>query len=73
MIRLVNYSYRFAEQVLNSRLHIKKELEEILMDPRIELDQLSRPNFNKILDEIFQEKGWEAQPPVFDAPGDPSA
>lgn len=72
-IRLQRFSFRFAEQVLNSRLAIKKEIEDILLDPRIDLEGLSRPNFNKLLDNLFVEKGWESQPSVFDAPGDPSA
>ena len=73
MLRLQEYSFRFAEQVLNSRLSIKKEIYSILHDPAIVLEQLSRPKFNKILDELFQSKGWEAQPQVFPEPKDPSA
>jgi len=72
-IRLQRYSYRFAEQVLNSRLAIKQELEVILLDPSIDLSELSRPRFNSILEELFTAKGWESQPSVFDEPSDPSA
>jgi len=72
-IRLQRFSYRFAEQVLNSRLAIKQELEEILLDPGITVSELSRPRFNSVLDELFAAKGWESQPPVFEEPGDPSA
>jgi len=38
-IRLLNFSFRFAEQVLNrdSRLLIKQEIEEILNNPNIDL------------------------------------
>lgn len=72
-LRLQNYSFRFAEQVLNSRLNLKQEIEEILKDDRICLSQMSRPNFNKILNELFIEKGWESQPSVFEEKGDPSA
>lgn len=73
MIRLKTFSYRFAEQVLNSRLDIKHEIEQALLDKRIDLNKLSRPVFNSILLEILTEKGWESQPAVFDEPGDPSA
>lgn len=73
MLRFQEYSFRFAEQVLNSKLYIKTEIFTILKDPSIVLDQLSRPNFNKILDDLFQSKGWEAQPQVFPEPKDPSA
>ncbi len=73
MIRLVHYSFRFAEQVLNSRLSIKREIEEILQNSSIKPKELSRPRFNEILDELFQAHGWESQPQVFPEPKDPSA
>ncbi len=73
VFRLNIYSYRFAEQVLNSRLSIKQELEEVLTDPSIDVSSLSRPEFNKVLDSLFVAKGWESQPSVFNEPGDPSA
>lgn len=73
MIRLKTYSYRFAEQVLNSRLATKQEIEEILLDPSISIFDLSRPRFNKILNKLFTDKGWESQPAVFNEPRDPSA
>jgi hypothetical protein len=72
-LRLQTYSFRFAEQVLNSKLAIKQEIESVFLDPRIDLAILSRPKFNDILDDLFPEKGWERQPAVFDEPGDPSA
>jgi len=36
-IRLEKFSYRFAEQVLNSKLNLKREIEEILTDPSFDL------------------------------------
>jgi hypothetical protein len=48
-IRLRTFSFRFAEQVLNSKLAIKQEIESILSDPSINLSDLSRPRFNSIL------------------------
>lgn len=72
-LRLHRFSYRFAEQVLNSKLVLKQEIEEVLQDPTIEVSSLSRPRFNEVLVESFAGKGWESQPPVFDEPGDPSA
>ena len=71
--RLQTFSYRFAEQVLNSRLSLKQEIESILLDPNINIAELSRPQFNAVLDEAFKKQGWETQPAVFDEPGDPSA
>ena len=38
------FSYRFAEQVLNSKLALKQECEGILSDPSLEIEKLSRPN-----------------------------
>ena len=72
-IKIQTYSYRFAEQVLNSRLSLKQEIESVLTDPSINLADMSRPGFNEKLDELFVAKGWLAQPPVFEEPGDPSA
>jgi hypothetical protein len=53
MLRLCKFSYRFAEQVLSSRLSLKQEIEDVLTDSSIDLQNLSRPNFNKILDDLF--------------------
>ena len=46
VIRARNFSYRYAEQVLNSRLNIKQELEEVLFSREIDTASLSRPHFN---------------------------
>ena len=72
-IVLRHYSYRFAEQVLNSKLSLKQECESILTDPTLSLSELSRPNFNQELDNRFVEKGWESQPAVFGDPDQPMA
>jgi hypothetical protein len=72
-LRIITFSYRFAEQVLNSRLSVKQEVESILLDQNIKIAELSRPQFNIILENLFRERDWKIQPPVFDEPGDPSA
>ncbi len=72
-MRLKRFSYRFAEQVLNSKLALKQEIENNILDVNTNLSELSRPRFNEILKEIFIQKGWQDQPPVFDEAGDPSA
>ena len=72
-LRLTTFSYRFAEQVLNSKLELKREIEDVLTDPSIAIHSLSRPVFNVELKERFVNKGWQSQPPVFDEPKDPSA
>ena len=73
MIRLKKFSYRFAEQVLNSKFSLKQEIESILTNSDLNLSEMSRPNFNKKLDELFVTKGWGRQPPVFNEPNDPTA
>ena len=72
-IRLVTNSFRFAEQILNGRLAIKKEIEEALLDSKLMFENLSRPNFNKIIRDLLLPKGWEDQPSVFNEPKDPAA
>lgn len=72
-LRLKTWSYRFAEQVLNSKLALKQEIEDVLTDATIDIPFLSRPQFNQILRGLFIAKGWESQPAVFDEPGDPKA
>lgn len=70
---LRKFSYRFAEEVLNSKLALKQEIEKVLTDPSIDISSLSRPHFNDVLKDQFVKKGWEGQPSVFEAPEDPSA
>jgi hypothetical protein len=72
-LRLQKFSYRFAEQVLNSKLAIKQEIEEIITDPNINVPSLSRPEFNRVLRNSFEGKGWDSQPRVFQELKDPSA
>jgi len=72
-LSLQKYSYRFAEQVLNSNLSIKHEIESVLTDLNFEVTALSRPGFNAILRQVFIARGWEDQPYVFGDPGDPGA
>jgi hypothetical protein len=72
-LRLEKFSYRFAEQVLNSKLTIKQEIESILTDPSIQIPTLSRPEFNKLLRSLFVSKGWTDQPDVFQGDDEPSA
>jgi hypothetical protein len=69
-LRLQKFSYRFAEQVLNSKLALKQEIEEILTNPTTNITDLSRPKFNEILRKLFIDKGWESEAPLFDEPGD---
>lgn len=72
-VKLERFSYRFAEQVLNGQLALKQEIEDILLDTGPLLPSLSRPEYNRVLDEHFVAKGWERQPAVFDEKSDPTA
>jgi len=72
-MRFRTYSYRFAEQVLNSKLELKKEIEKIIGSVKVKPQAFSRPELNKILETKFVDQRWESQPTVFDEPKDPSA
>ena len=64
-VRLLKYSYRFAEQVLNSNLILKNEIEDIIFEASKDLSVLSRPNYNNLLRDSFTKRGWTSQPGVF--------
>jgi len=72
-LRLRTYSYRFAEQVLNSKLSLKEEIRGAIESLNPDPKDLSRPNFNELLREKFVALGWTDQPDVFEDPKDPSA
>ncbi len=72
-VRLQTFSFRFAEQVLNSNSNKQQEIEAILNDKTIDLSKMSRPAFNEKLDQLFVMKGWERQPSVFAETSDPAA
>jgi hypothetical protein len=71
--RLQRFSFRFAEQVLNSKLVLKEEIDTILLEEIPDITTLSRPTFNTVLKDRFVAHGWTSQPEVFDDPGDPGA
>jgi hypothetical protein len=72
-LRLQRYSYRFADQVLNSKLSLKEEIEGVLLGTISDLTTLSRPAFNELLEDRFVTRGWASQPTVLDDPNDPGA
>jgi len=59
------FVYRFAEQGLNGTVSIEQEVDEALTHPSIYSPTLSRPEFNKVLRDKFNGKGWEDQPMSF--------
>ena len=64
-VRLKKYSYRFAEQILNGKLSAKNEVENIIYSSCLDLSKLTRPGFNKILENKFIECGWKSQAAIF--------
>ena len=62
---LQHYSYRFADQILNSQWSIRQEIESVLTDPTIPISELKRPRFNEELKHRLLERNWESQPFVF--------
>jgi hypothetical protein len=71
-MRYNTFSFRFAEEVLNGKLSLKQEIQNILTGLNPDLKTLSRPQFNQILRTCFTSKGWQDQPSVFNEPGDPT-
>ena len=62
-INLKWFSYRFAEQVLNSNLLIKNEIESVLLDQPIDMAALSRPRFNAVLQGAVRFAGLDEPAP----------
>ncbi len=56
-VRLKKYSFRFSEELFNSRLAPKSEIEQILYAACVDFSKLNRKEFNKILNDLFLEKG----------------
>ncbi|MDV3244800.1 MAG: hypothetical protein LYZ66_06480 [Nitrososphaerales archaeon] len=65
-MRKRTWSYRFAEQVLNSKLDLKKEVEDLVESIDLPGAALSRPNLNKEFEKRFLARGWAAQPLVME-------
>lgn len=69
-VRLLKFSYRFAEEVFNGKIALKNELETVIFEATHDLSVLSRPELNKRLDTILKKKGWIAQPQIFENEND---
>lgn len=67
------YSYRFAEQVLNSKLSIKNEIFKVINSIKLKSESLTRPGLNAEFRKKFLEKNWKNQPMIFEDVKDPSA
>lgn len=69
-MKFKTYSYRFGEQVLNSKLSLKHEIEDTLRNLLPKPEELSRPRFNELLENEFVQLGWKPQPSVFSSEDD---
>lgn len=72
-MRFRTWSYRFADEVLNSKLALKQEIENIVRSIKLNPEELTRPRLNEEFEKNFLENGWEKEPQVFEEPTDPSA
>lgn len=70
MIKLAFFSFRFAEQVLNSELSIEQKITDTLTDNTINVKNLSRPELMQFLERKLERKSWESQPSVFNGSKD---
>jgi len=65
-MRFRSWSYRFAEQILNSKFSTKKEIETIIESINLKPEEISRPKLNNVFREEFLRRKWKEQPQVFD-------
>ncbi len=72
-MHFTKFSYRFADQILNSNLSLKNELEDLICSLNPTGAELSRPNLNVIFKDRLLELGWDHQPQIFEAQEDPAA
>lgn len=72
-MKFKTFSFRFAEQVLNSNLDLKNEILGVISSLEPGRENLTRPNLNKLFQEKLTEKGWKDQPIVFEDKNDPNA
>jgi len=63
-MRFQTFSYRFAEQVLNSKLGTKREIEDVISSIRPR--GYSRPELNEAFRAKFLKGHWMEQPQVFE-------
>ncbi|MDR1159196.1 MAG: restriction endonuclease [Syntrophomonadaceae bacterium] len=60
-VRLEKYSFRFSEEIFNSRLTLKNEIESIIYEACKDLSILNRKVFNEKLCQLFTKHDWDSQ------------
>jgi hypothetical protein len=68
-VNLQFYNYRFADQILNSNLEIKKEIMDSLRSIEMSAFGISRPELNESVESKLSKKQWQTQVPAFGAKG----
>ena len=68
-MRFKTWSYRFAEEVLNSKLALKKEIEDVIESIHFSRSEVTRPKLNQAFREEFLKKGWESEVRIFEELG----
>ena len=63
-MRFVSWSYRYAEQILNSKLALRKEIEDALSALYLPPEGLKRPELNIEIEKQLVGRGWAKQPRV---------
>jgi len=64
-LNLKHYNYRFADEVLNSNITVKKELMDTLEQLTVSALGVSRPELNKLIENELAKKEWRVQVPAF--------
>ena len=72
-MRFRTWSYRFAEEVLNSKLALKKEIEDTIESINFNQNECTRPKLNQAFRNEFLRKGWEREVRIFEELGEPLA
>ena len=72
-MRFRTWSYRFAEEVLNSKLALKNEIENIIRSIDLDPSEATRPRLNQAFRREFQERGWESEVRIYEELGEPLA
>ena len=72
-MRYKTFSFRYADQILNSKLSIKDEILDIIEEINLNDFEITRQNLNKVFEEKLINKGWNTQPVIFEDPKDPGA
>ena len=70
---LRRFSFRFAEEILNSKLTLKRELEDAIAESLAPARAVSRPALNAAIENQLTAREWIRQPRVFEKVGAPGA